>query len=63
MAPQVNAAINSSDVPEVSREELQRRLHDSSFTIVDVLPEVSYVDAHIPGALNLLYSAKTLGVT
>jgi rhodanese-related sulfurtransferase len=47
------AAANASDVPEISREELNRRLHDSSLTIVDVLPEVSYVEAHIPGALSL----------
>jgi rhodanese-related sulfurtransferase len=52
MASEVSAA-NSSEVPEISREELQRRLHDSSLTIVDVLPRESYVDAHIPGALNL----------
>jgi rhodanese-related sulfurtransferase len=52
MASEVNAA-NSSDASEISREELQRRLHDSSLTIVDVLPRASYVDAHIPGALNL----------
>ncbi len=53
MASQIDATVSSSDVREVSREELQRRLHDLSFTIVDVLPESSYVDAHIPGALNL----------
>jgi rhodanese-related sulfurtransferase len=47
------ASANPSYVPEISREELRRRLHDSSFTVVDVLPESSYVDAHIPGALNL----------
>jgi rhodanese-related sulfurtransferase len=52
MASGANTA-NSSDVPEISREELQRRLHDSSLTIVDVLPEASYVEAHVPGALNL----------
>lgn len=52
MASEVNTA-NSSDVPEISREELQRRLHDSSLTIVDVLPEASYVEAHVPGALSL----------
>ncbi len=52
MASQVSAA-KSSLVPEISREELQRRLHDSSLTIIDVLPRESYVDAHIPGALNL----------
>ena len=53
MTSEVNATANLSDVPEISREELRRRLHDSSLTIVDVLPEVSYVEAHIPGALSL----------
>lgn len=53
MASEVNATAHSSDVPEISREELQRRLHDPLLTIVDVLPEASYVDAHIPGALSL----------
>ncbi|MGH7925432.1 MAG: rhodanese-like domain-containing protein [Candidatus Binatus sp.] len=52
MASELNTA-GASDVPEISREELHRRLHDSSLTIVDVLPEASYVEAHIPGALNL----------
>ena len=52
MASVLNAA-SSSLAPEISREELQRRLHDSSLTIVDVLPRESYVAAHIPGALNL----------
>jgi rhodanese-related sulfurtransferase len=45
--------IDSSAVPEISREELRRRLHDPSLKIVDVLPEASYVEAHIPGALSL----------
>lgn len=53
MASDLNAAASSSDVPEISREEIHRRLHDSSLTIVDVLPESSYVEAHIPGALSL----------
>jgi rhodanese-related sulfurtransferase len=53
MASDVNAAANSSEVPEVSREELHRRLNDSSLTIVDVLPPASYAEAHIPGAINL----------
>ena len=51
MASDVTAA--SSSVPEISRDELRRRLGDSSLTIVDVLPESSYVEAHIPGALSL----------
>jgi len=53
MASDVNAAANLSDVPEISREEIHRRLNDSSLTIIDVLPEASYVEAHIPGAINL----------
>jgi len=53
MASQVTAAVDPSDIPEISREELIRRLHDSSLAIVDVLPEASYVEAHIPGALSL----------
>jgi rhodanese-related sulfurtransferase len=52
MASEVNIP-NSSEVFEISRDELQRRLHDFSLTIVDVLPEASYVEAHVPGALNL----------
>lgn len=38
---------------EISREELRRRLNDPALTIVDVLPESSYVEWHIPGALSL----------
>jgi rhodanese-related sulfurtransferase len=53
MASEVTAAAHSSDVPEISREELLRRLHDSSLTIVDVLPQASYVEAHIPRAINI----------
>lgn len=52
MASQVTAA-DSSGVPEISREEILRRLHDSSLKIVDVLPHASYVEAHIPGAINI----------
>ena len=53
MASQVTAAAHSSDVPEISRDELLHRLHDSSLTIVDVLPQASYVEAHIPRAINI----------
>jgi rhodanese-related sulfurtransferase len=52
MASQLTAA-HSSDLPEISREELLRRLKDSSLSIVDVLPQASYVEAHIPRAINL----------
>jgi rhodanese-related sulfurtransferase len=53
MAANVTAAAHSSDVLEISRDELLRRLHDSSLTIVDVLPQASYLEAHIPGAMNI----------
>jgi len=52
MASQIKAATNSSG-SEISRDELHRRLHDSSLTIVDVLPSISYAEAHIPGAINI----------
>ena len=43
MASQVNTAPLSSDVPEISREELRSRLKSASLTIVDVLPAESYL--------------------
>jgi len=52
MASQLTAA-DSSAAHEISRDELQRRLHDSSLTILDVLPQASFVQAHIPGAINI----------
>jgi rhodanese-related sulfurtransferase len=53
MPSEVTANAHSSDVAEISREELLRRLHDSSLTIVDVLPQASYVESHIPRAINI----------
>ncbi len=53
MASGLNAAANSSDADEISRDEIVRRLHDPSLTIVDVLPQASYVEVHIPRAINL----------
>jgi rhodanese-related sulfurtransferase len=53
MASEVTATAHSSDAAEISREELLRRLHDSSLTIVDVLPQASYVESHIPRAINI----------
>ncbi len=52
MASQIKVAESSSD-SEISRDELQRRLHDPKLTILDVLPAISYAEAHIPGAINL----------
>ncbi|MGC2493422.1 rhodanese-like domain-containing protein [Candidatus Binatus sp.] len=53
MASDVTAAPQSSGASEISRDELLRRLHDSSLTIVDVLPQASYLEAHIPRAINI----------
>ena len=44
---------NSSNAHEISRDELRDRLRDPSLTIVDVLPQASYVEAHIPRAINI----------
>jgi rhodanese-related sulfurtransferase len=52
MPAELNTA-DSSAIPEISREELRHRLYDPSLTIVDVLPEASYIEAHIPGAISL----------
>jgi rhodanese-related sulfurtransferase len=46
--PQAPAA-----VPEISREEILRRLHDPNLVIVDVLPAAAYAERHIAGAINL----------
>jgi rhodanese-related sulfurtransferase len=40
-------------IPEISRDELSRRLGDGALAIVDVLPAASYASAHLPGALSL----------
>jgi rhodanese-related sulfurtransferase len=43
----------STLVPEITRDELRRRLHDPSLVLVDVLPPDAYAAGHIPGALSL----------
>jgi 3-mercaptopyruvate sulfurtransferase SseA len=53
MNSKVNTAAILSDLPEIFREELRRRLHDPALTIVDALPAAFYAAAHIPGALSL----------
>ena len=52
MASQIKAAADSSE-SEISRDELRLRLHDPKLTILDVLPAISYAEAHIPGAINI----------
>jgi rhodanese-related sulfurtransferase len=40
-------------LPEIARDEVQRRLDDPSFALVDVLPAASFTSGHIPGAISL----------
>jgi rhodanese-related sulfurtransferase len=48
------AEVSAPDsLPEISRDEIVRRLRDPSLAIVDVLPPESYAEAHLPGAVNL----------
>ena len=53
MTPQAATIPAPATLGDISREELLRRLHDPSLTIVDALAQESYEQAHIPGALNL----------
>ena len=50
---EVSLAGKQPEFPEISRDELARRLGDPSLVIVDVLPRDSYEAAHIAGALSL----------
>jgi rhodanese-related sulfurtransferase len=43
----------TSEIPEIDRDEIERRLHDPSFLLVDVLSKEAYAGGHIPGAVNL----------
>ena len=40
-------------IPEVLRAEVEARIDDPSWVLVDVLPEASFAQAHLPGAVNL----------
>ena len=48
-----SAGAQALAVPEISRDEIRRRLHDSALVLVDVLPREMYAAEHIPGAINL----------
>ena len=43
----------SHEAAEISREEIQRRLHDRSLLVVDALSAESYAAGHLPGARSL----------
>lgn len=53
MSSELSASAQSANIPEISREEIQRRLHDPTLILVDVLPRETYAAAHLPGALSL----------
>jgi rhodanese-related sulfurtransferase len=53
MTPQDESAATASELPEISREDLQRRLATKSLVVVDVLHAESFAMGHIPGAINI----------
>jgi rhodanese-related sulfurtransferase len=57
MSSELEIPATASDLPEIAREELRRRLRDTSLIVVDVLPVESYAMGHIPGAINLPYES------
>jgi rhodanese-related sulfurtransferase len=46
-------AAPAAEVPEISRDEIRRRLGDPALLLVDVLPREAYAAEHIPGAVSL----------
>jgi rhodanese-related sulfurtransferase len=53
MTPQAAKISVPPTLGDMTRDELLRRLHDPSLTIVDALAQTSYEQAHIPGAISL----------
>jgi len=53
MSSELTTLTQSADIPEISREEIQQRLHDPTLILVDVLPRDTYAAGHIPGAFSL----------
>jgi rhodanese-related sulfurtransferase len=53
MASESPAAIIASTAPEITRDELLRRLRDPSLIIVDARYRDVYQDEHLPRAINL----------
>jgi rhodanese-related sulfurtransferase len=39
--------------PDISRQEIFARRGDPTLLVVDVLPRESFLDSHLPGAVNL----------
>ena len=53
MSSELTGSAQASAIPEISRDEIQQRLHDPSLIVVDVLSSDAYAAGHIPGALSL----------
>jgi rhodanese-related sulfurtransferase len=49
----VSTGVQTSHVPEISREELIAALRGGGVTLVDVLSPESFAANHIPHAINL----------
>ena len=49
----MSSAPPAARVPEISRDELRRALHENRITLVDVLSPESFAATHIPGSINL----------
>jgi ArsR family transcriptional regulator len=43
----------SAGAPFISREEIRARLQDWRWVIVNVMPQETYRDGHIPNSINL----------
>ena len=52
-SPENAGAAPATDVREISRDEIKRRLDDPTLLLIDVLPHEAYAVEHIPGATNL----------
>ena len=48
-----SATPTESSAPEISREEILRRLHDPTLVVLNVLPAEAFSTGHIPGSINL----------
>ncbi len=46
-------AAPAEEVREISRDEIRRRLDETTLLLVDVLPREAYAAEHISGAINL----------
>lgn len=52
-SPDNGGAAPAAEVPEISRDEIERRLRDPTLLLVDVLPHEAYAAEHISGAISL----------